>query len=97
MQECPSKPPTSERSFTFGSSQFKLPPPSSLRRGEESELTESEDHTPKELDSIEGTSLKQVSTPLRVMTVMPELRTKRCRPSPNDGFTSAKKSKSHPL
>lgn len=95
LVKCPSKPPTSERSFTFGPSQFKLPPSSSLRRGEESEATKSEDHTPKELDSM--TSLKQVSTSLRVMTVMPELRTKRCHPSPNDGFTSAKKLKSHPI
>ncbi|XXG58112.1 hypothetical protein AAC387_Pa04g0502 [Persea americana] len=70
--KCPSKPPTSERSFTFSPSQFKLPPSSSLRRGEESEPTESEDHTPKELDSIEGTSLKQQrsqSHPIRVRSL----------------------------
>ncbi|RWR72297.1 CDT1-like protein a, chloroplastic [Cinnamomum micranthum f. kanehirae] len=87
--KCPSKPPTSKRSFTFCSTQFKLPPSSPLAsREEERKPTKTEDHTPKELDDIEGTPLKQVFTPSKPMITTPKLRTpKRSRPNPDDDST----------
>eukprot|EP00268_Persea_americana_P000809 TRINITY_DN10247_c0_g1_i1.p1 TRINITY_DN10247_c0_g1~~TRINITY_DN10247_c0_g1_i1.p1 ORF type:complete len:598 (+),score=133.03 TRINITY_DN10247_c0_g1_i1:89-1795(+) len=97
--KCVSKPPTSKRSFTFCSTQFKLPQSSPLAsREEERKPTKSEDHTPKELDGIEGTPLKRVFTPSKPLITTPKLRTpKRYRPNPDDDSTSPNKSVSRPL
>ncbi|OVA02429.1 CDT1 Geminin-binding domain-like [Macleaya cordata] len=88
--KCSSKLPIIKNTLTSGAYPARLPPSSPLATCAEIKPKKNEDCSSKDVDVIEGTPAKVISTPARLMTITPDLQTpKRCRVHQDDDLAAS--------